>query len=112
MRLTCAIAAVALLGAAPPKLDPDTSAWWATTEQLSNDAMEGRDTGSAAYMRAARLVAAKFAAAGLEPAGEGGSWFQTVPMHEIALPRATFFVGKRRLVFLHDLTVVGTTVRS
>jgi hypothetical protein len=94
-----------LLIAATPKLDPDTSAWWATTGQLSNDAMQGRDTGSPAYERAARLVADKFRAAGLKPAGENGSWFQRVPMHEIRITHATFSVGKRPLVFLHDLTI-------
>src|SRR3954470_4411322 len=91
--------------AAQPKLDPDTAAWWATTAQLSNDAMEGRDTGSAAYERAARMVASKFQAAGLRPAGENGSWFQRVPMHQLAVERADFRVGQRSLVFLHDVTV-------
>ena len=43
--------------------DADTLAWWHTTEALSNDAMEGRDTGSAAYQRAADYVAARFKAA-------------------------------------------------
>jgi hypothetical protein len=106
MKLCFALAALLLVGAAPaPKLDPDTAAWWATTAQLSNDAMEGRDTGSPAYLRAAELVAAKFRAAGLNPAGEKGSWFQHVPMHEIRIDRATIRVGKRPLVFLHDLTV-------
>jgi hypothetical protein len=101
-----AFAALAMLGAAhPPKLDPDTAAWWTTTAQLSNDAMEGRDTGSAAYQRAARLVAAKWAAAGLKPAGENGTWFQRVPMHEIAIRQATLRAGNGPLVFLHDLTV-------
>ena len=33
--------------------DADTKAWWHTTEYLSNDSMEGRDTGTAAYQRAA-----------------------------------------------------------
>ena len=37
--------------------DADTLAWWHTTEALSNDGMEGRDTGSAAYQRAAQYVA-------------------------------------------------------
>src|SRR5690349_23701702 len=100
-----AVAAVALIATAPPKLDPDTAAWWGITTQLSNDAMEGRDTGSPAYERAARLVAAKFATAGLKPAGENGGWFQRVPMHEIAITRATITAGGRPLVFLHDLTV-------
>ena len=105
MKLASAAAALALVGAAPAKLDPDTTAWWKITAQLSNDAMEGRDTGSAAYERAARLVAAKFAAAGLKPAGENGTWFQRVPMHEIAIARANLTVGGRPLLFLHDLTV-------
>ena len=94
-----------LLGAAPPRMDPDTAAWWRTTAELSNDSMEGRDTGSAAYLRAAKLVAEKFEAAGLKPAGEGGTWFQRVPMHEIRITHAAVTAGKRPLVFLHDLTV-------
>jgi hypothetical protein len=91
--------------AAPAKLDPDTAAWWNITAELSNDGMEGRDTGSAAYLRAARLVAAKFAAAGLKPAGENGSWFQDVPMHEVRVERATIRVGKTPVRFLYDLTI-------
>ena len=65
--------------------DPDTLAWWHTTEALSNDAMEGRDTGSPAYQRAADYVRTRFQQAGLKPAGENGSYFQTVPMHEVAV---------------------------
>ncbi len=67
--------------------------------------MEGRDTGSPAYERAAQLVASKFAAAGLKPAGVDGGWFQRVPMHEVAVMRANIRVGGRPLLFLHDLTV-------
>ena len=47
--------------------------------------MEGRDTGTEAYERAAKYVAAQFTAAGLKPAGDNGTFFQRVPMHEIAL---------------------------
>jgi len=32
------------------RLDPDTATWWKTTAELSSDSMEGRDTGSAAYI--------------------------------------------------------------
>ncbi len=91
----------------------DTLAWWHTTEALSNDAMEGRDTGTAAYQRAAEYVAARFKAAGLAPAGEGGSYFQTVPMHEVAVEReGTSFVverasGKLKLDFLQEITVAA-----
>src|ERR1700735_3548148 len=72
--------------------DTDTLAWWHTTVALSDDSMEGRDTGSAAYQRAADYVAKRFKAAGLSPAGGGAGYFQTVPMHEIAMePAGTSF---------------------
>src|SRR5258708_24666245 len=65
--------------------DSDTLAWWHTTVALSDDGMEGRDTGSAAYQRAADYVANRFKAAALAPAGENGSHFPTAALHEIAL---------------------------
>jgi len=65
--------------------DADTLAWWHTTEALSGDDMEGRDTGSAAYQRAADYVAKRFRRAGLKPAGDGGTYFQSVAMHEVAV---------------------------
>ncbi len=91
--------------------DADTKAWWHTTEDLSGDSMEGRDTGSPAYQRAADYVAKRFAAAGLKPAGEGGTYFQTVPMHEVdLLPEGTSFTVIRDdkstlpLQFLQEIT--------
>jgi hypothetical protein len=89
----------------------DTLAWWHTTEALSNDSMEGRDTGSAAYQRAAEYVEARFKAAGLRPAGDDGTYFQAVPMHEVAVePAGTSFVvdragGNLKLEFLQEITV-------
>jgi Peptidase family M28 len=92
--------------------DPDTLAWWHTTEALSNDSMEGRDTGSAAYQRAADYVAKRFKAAGLEPAGENGSYFQSVPMHEVSVTsEGTSFAligrdgGQTALNFLQQITI-------
>jgi Zn-dependent M28 family amino/carboxypeptidase len=64
---------------------PEAASWWAQTTALSNDAMEGRDTGTEAYERAAKYVAAQLVAAGLKPAGDGGTFFQRVPLHETAL---------------------------
>jgi hypothetical protein len=93
--------------------DPDTLAWWHTTEALSNDGMEGRDTGSTAYQRAAEMVASRFKAAGLQPAGENGSYFQTVPMHEVdVVPEGTSFVlmrpnGNLPLAFLQQITITA-----
>ena len=91
--------------AQPPAGDADTTAWWQTTAALSGDAMEGRDTGSPAYDRAARLVADRFAAAGLKPLGDGGSWFQRIPMEQISVDAATISAGGRPLAFLRDITV-------
>ena len=92
--------------------DPDTLAWWHTTEALSSDAMEGRDTGSPAYQRAAEYVADRFAKAGLQPAGDQKSYFQSVPMHELAVdPDGTSFTIVRDagretpLTFLQQITI-------
>ena len=67
---------------------PAAAEWWRLTTALSNDQMEGRDTGTEAYERAARYVADQFKAAGLKPAGDDGTYFQRVPMHEIDLDTA------------------------
>jgi Zn-dependent M28 family amino/carboxypeptidase len=94
--------------------DADTLAWWHTTEALSGDAMEGRDTGSAAYQRAAEYVAMRFKAAGLLPAGDDGTYFQSVPMHEVQVePAGSSFVverpgGELRLGFLQEITVAAS----
>ncbi len=92
--------------------DADTRAWWHTTEALSGDNMEGRDTGSAAYQRAAAYVAARFKAAGLQPAGENGGYFQTVPMHEVQVtPEGTSFTlvhpdgSESALAFLYQISI-------
>jgi hypothetical protein len=76
-----------LAAAAQSQRKPDaaTAAWWAQTVALSNDSMEGRDTGTDAYERAAKYVANQFTAAGLKAAGDNGTFFQRVPMHQIAL---------------------------
>jgi hypothetical protein len=92
--------------------DADTRSWWHTTEALSNDAMEGRDTGSPAYQRAAEYVAKRFENAGLKPAGDNGTYFQTVPMHEVAVvPEGTSFTlerpggGQVEMSFLQEIAV-------
>jgi hypothetical protein len=95
------------------KHDAATAAWWAQTTALSDDAMEGRDTGTEAYERAAKYVAAQFAAAGLKPAGDNNTYFQRVSMHQIALDNDKSSVeilspaGKSdRLRFTTDVTTI------
>src|SRR5215469_15756750 len=50
---------------------------------LSDDLLEGRGTGTRGQEIAARYVATEFAAAGLEPIGNNGSYLQQVPLREI-----------------------------
>jgi Zn-dependent M28 family amino/carboxypeptidase len=109
--------ALCLLAAAPAAAasraeaikDPDTRAWWRLAEALSSDAMEGRDIGSPGAKRAEQLVADRFAAAGLKPAGEGGTFFQSFPVHESRVDAAEARVarddGAVPLRFLHDFSV-------
>ena len=94
--------------------DPDTKAWWHTTEDLSNDSMEGRDTGSPAYQRAADYVANRFRQAGLKPAGFNGTYSQPIPMHQVQVePAGTSFSVVRKdgstaqLQFLQQITVTA-----
>lgn len=101
---TLPVLAQASAATKPGPSDPDTRAWWALTSELSGDAMEGRDTGTAAYERAAALVAQRLAGAGLSPLGENG-WLQPVPVEEIAVTHATAQMGRTSLRFLADFTV-------
>ncbi len=108
--LAVALSALALLqppSGGPP--DADTRAWWQRTAVLSADSMEGRDTGSRGHEHAARHVARWLAAAGVKPLGDGGSWYQWVPMEEAAVTRARLDVGGRPLRFLHDVTLAAAT---
>ncbi len=92
-RLACITLLIALPCAAQThqKPTPAAATWWAYTTALANDSMQGRDTGTAAYQRAADYVAHQFAAFGLQPAGEPltnpakPTYFQSVPMHQVAL---------------------------
>ena len=47
---------------------------------LAADDMQGRGPGSAGHEAAAEYIAAQFEAAGLEPAGDDGGWFQAFEM--------------------------------
>ena len=55
-----------------PDWDARGRAWWSHVRVLADDSMEGRDTGSAGYQRAADYVIEQFRSAGLEPAGIEG----------------------------------------
>ena len=61
-------------------LPADQAAMKAHVMFLASDEMRGRDAGSPEYNIAAQYVAAQFYAAGLRPAGDNGSYLQTVPL--------------------------------
>ncbi len=91
------------------KPDADTRAWLARTAELSSDAMEGRDAGSPGHARAISLVEGWFKKARLQPAGSGGTFRQTVPLHEVTVTAAAMQVvapdgSAAPLKFLHDIT--------
>jgi Zn-dependent M28 family amino/carboxypeptidase len=50
----------------------DQTRWWNHVKVLADDAMEGRQTGTDGYRKAAAYVETQFAQAGLEPAGTRG----------------------------------------
>ncbi|MGO9257212.1 MAG: M28 family peptidase [Bryobacteraceae bacterium] len=87
-----------------------TRRWWAHVTALSNDSLQGRDTGSEGYRKAAAYVVAQFERNGLQPAGEHG-FYQTVPLHvlrfradrsTVELVRAN---GSTKLQWLRQITV-------
>ncbi len=50
-------------------LAADSDRWWSHIRFLADDALEGRDTGSAGHLKAAEYIASGFQKAGLRPAG-------------------------------------------
>ena len=70
--------APAASGVAAP--DPAAARIEADVRLLADDAMQGRETGTAGYERAADALIARFRDAGLQPAGDGGSYSQRVPL--------------------------------
>lgn len=64
-----------------PRFSPDRIK--ADVSFLADDLMKGREAGSPEYEIAALFAAQQFAALGLEPAGDDGTWYQRVPMRKI-----------------------------
>src|SRR5688572_25042123 len=60
---------------------------------LSDDLLEGRDTGSQGELLAARYLAGQLEKLGLKPAGDGGTYFQ-----QVSLARSRMDTAGSRLV--------------
>ena len=108
-----ALAAAAALPAQAPKTRPAITATDLRTRLflISADSMGGRESGDIGDWKAAEYVAAEFKRLGLEPAGEHGTWFQTVPLVRVKPAPETRIVvggiGGSTLLPGRDLAVVG-----
>jgi hypothetical protein len=85
---------------------------------LSDNLLEGRQTGSRGHEIAVQYVATELEAMGLAPAGVNGTWFQSVPLRKVDLvPEQSSFElvrdGKARtLVFGQDYIMDGNPLET
>jgi hypothetical protein len=85
---------------------------------LSDDSLEGRGTGTRGHEIAAKYMAAEFEAMGLAPAGEAGTYFQTVPLRSARVDEAKTTLTLIRagqaqnLVFRKDFVANGNPGRA
>src|ERR1700722_9311184 len=116
MKIRAGVALLMLsLSLAATQPNAATRRWWGYITALANDGMEGRDTGSPAYQRAARYVATEFEKSGLQPAGEQG-YFQSVPMRRVQLNANRSSVeiesktgAARKLAWLREITMTAAS---
>jgi hypothetical protein len=75
---------------------------------IADDSMGGREPGGIGDWKAAEYVASEFRRLGLEPAGEHGSYFQTVPFVRVKpAPETRLAAGGTTLLPGRDLLVAG-----
>ena len=82
-RFSCALATACVLLAPPARpAEPafDGRSWWDHVKALADDRLEGRETGSPGLREAESYVVEQLKGAGLEPAGENGSFYQKVEL--------------------------------
>ena len=96
------LGAIAFAASAPPAPSPAEmqhirpEAIKAHMRFLSDDLMEGRQTGSRGYMLAANYIRSQFESMGLKGAGTNGDFFQMVPLRRITVvPAQCSFTIKR-----------------
>ena len=77
------------------------------------DSMLGRETGTLGNVKATDYIATEFRRLGLEPAGDSGTYFQTVPLVNTRLDDASVIeVGGRRLSIWKDFAAFADSTRS
>lgn len=107
-----ALVAIAALGCASTRRrSPNAATVPAITERdlayrlriIADDSMMGRESGSEGDYKTAEYIAGEFRRLGLEPAGENGTFFQTVPFWTTAAdPTSRLDVGGKPLQFGRD----------
>ena len=102
MRSTLAAAVFALLviapiaGQTPAPVGDDQARWWAHVRTLADDGLEGRQTGTDGYRKAAAYVVEQFEHAGLKPAGTKGY------LQSVQFTRRRILEDQSRLVLVRD----------
>jgi hypothetical protein len=85
---------------------------------LSDSLLQGRGTGTPGYQIAARYVATQLEAAGLQPGGVNGTWYQNVPLRKSVLDDGKSSVvlvtksGAQTLVPLKDYVQFGDLIKT
>jgi hypothetical protein len=85
---------------------------------LADDALEGRAAGSRGYLMAADFVARELESLGLRPAGDGGTYFQQIPLLSTRLVAehsslALIRDGQRTVLEPHaDYVIAGDPLRA
>jgi hypothetical protein len=70
---------------------------------IAHDSMMGRESGSEGDYKTQEYIASEFKRLGLEPAGENGTYFQTVPFRRIGIdPTSTLSAGGTPLTVFRD----------
>ena len=73
---------------------------------LAGPVFEGRGTGQLGYTRAAHWVAGKTAEFGLDPMGDGGTYFQMLPMSRLSVePTQSKLTGPNELSVVFDKAI-------
>lgn len=90
--LIALLAALSIARPALAKQEIDPVRLTETVRTLSSDTFEGRAPGTRGEDRTVGYLIARFQALGLEPAGPGGAWVQTVPLLHTKLGTPTAFL--------------------
>ncbi len=114
----CCLIAAALISAVPlvaqtttaPPITPQDLRQRLTA--IADDSMGGRRSGSVGDSKTADYVASEFRRLGLRPAGDGGTWFQTVPFFFAEPAAASLAAGGATLTAGVDYILVGRPVAS